>query len=153
MQDKLCDDSIQKEYEERYGRWQKIAIEQLGYALNLFTTLAVAELGFAVKVMIDARERLSCAASFMFHCSLALLLVTIALGLAATITRTLDFRWTRKAIRCLVEHDPVSYKTYSGRADAIGTYTWGLFFLQLATFLATTLLLCISMWIGYGNRI
>ena len=154
MQDELCkdNDAKQKEYEERYGRWQKIAIEQLGYAINLFTTLGVAELGFASKVMMDSKERLPCSASCLFHWSLALLIVSITLGLGGTITRTLDFRWTRKATRCLVEHDP-SYKTYSVRADTIGKWTWWFFFPQLALFFAATVFLCISMWIGYGNRI
>lgn len=144
---------MQKEYEERYARWQKTAIEQLGYALNLFTTLAVAELGFAVKLMVDSKERLSCLASCLFRFSLVLLLVVIAVGLTATVTRTLDFRWTRKATRSLVEHDPANYQKYSDRADMIGKWTWGFFFTQLTLFLVATVLLCVSMWIGYGNRI
>src|ERR1035437_4500895 len=36
---------------EAYLRWQKTAIEQLGYVINLFLTLAVGSLGFAVKLM------------------------------------------------------------------------------------------------------
>ena len=51
------------ELQERYSRWQKIAIDQLSYTLNLLLTLAVAELGFAVKVAIDATRPFPQAAS------------------------------------------------------------------------------------------
>src|SRR6267142_2523482 len=39
---------------DSYLRWQKIAVVQLGYAINLFLTLSGAVLAFAVKAMMES---------------------------------------------------------------------------------------------------
>jgi hypothetical protein len=43
---------------ESFIRWQKFSIEQLGQAINLILTLAIAELAFAIKLIIDAKTNL-----------------------------------------------------------------------------------------------
>jgi len=95
-------DATSDRREERYIRWQKLAIEQLGIVINLFLTFAGAILAFAVKTMMESNEVLPAPASEEFHCSLIALGLSIGFALLGNVTRAFDFRYTRKAIRVLV---------------------------------------------------
>lgn len=72
MDNGLDEERRSKEERDRdsYLRWQKIAVEQLGYAINLYLTLSGAVLAFAVKTMMDSTVPLPACAHWMFHASL-----------------------------------------------------------------------------------
>lgn len=152
----MDNESTKEKQEERdrdsYLRWQKIAIEQLGYVINLFLTLSGAVLAFAVKTMMESRAPLPACAHCMFHTSLLVLGVSIFASLVANITRAADFRYTRRAAharwRSKPEHDDLRDK-----ADNFGKWTWRLFYCQTVAFGLGVALLCLSIWIGYSHQI
>jgi hypothetical protein len=81
----------ERQLREKAAFWQKTALEQLGYVLNLFLTFSVGSLGFAVKIMTEAREPFSADARWRFMWALPILGLSVLLGLLANITRTFDF--------------------------------------------------------------
>jgi hypothetical protein len=139
---------------DSYLRWQKLSVEQLGYVINLFLTFAIAELGFAVKTMMESKSVLPGPARSMFWISIICVLLAIGFALGANLTRAWDFRYTRRAAR--VRWRPKAgedHEKVQKQAACYGKWTWWLFRWQTITFGLGTLFLCLSIWIGYGSRI
>jgi len=137
---------------DSYLRWQKIALEQLGYVINLFLTLSGAVLAFAVKIMMDSKAPLPACVHYMFHASLLVLGISIGSSLAANTTRAMDFRYTRRAAYARWKKEP-DHATLQETADNCGKWTWWLFYCQTGAFGLGVLLLCVSIWIGYSHQI
>src|SRR4051812_5782586 len=79
---------------ESFIRWQKLSIEQLGQTVNLFLTLAIAELAFATKLVIDSKANLPPWAATGFRNSLMAIASATVFGILAILSRTADFRHT-----------------------------------------------------------
>ena len=135
---------------DSYLRWQKLAIVQLGYVVNLFLTLSGAVLAFAVKTMMESKAPLPTGAHCMFHTSLLVLVFSIGASLAANVTRALDFRYTRRAAYARWKDKP-EHDCLQDKANTFGRWTWRLFFWQTGFFGVGVALLCLSIWIGYSH--
>jgi hypothetical protein len=139
-----------RQLRESAAFWQKLALEQLGYVLNLFLTFAVGSIGFAVKIMIEAKEPFLPDARWRFMWALPILGLSVLLGLSANITRTLDFRYTRRAARDNeTRTDHQAWKV----AGVLGKVTWWLFFTQALAFGVGAFLLCYSVLLNYSRKI
>jgi hypothetical protein len=83
---------------ERFVRWQKVAIDQLGYTLNLvFTfTLTIAGLGYCFALLRDKDFNPSPSAKSFLTLSLIALAVAAVSGDLCIVNRLRDFRGTAR---------------------------------------------------------
>ncbi len=146
------EEKLKEKDRESYLRWQQIAITQLGYTINLFLTFSGTTLGFALKILMDSQTPFSGPAHCLFHFSLPLLLLSIASALLANVTRALDFRYTRRAAKERMK-DGKDHDDFHHKADCYGSWTWGLFYIQTASFAVGVVLFATSIWFAYANRI
>jgi hypothetical protein len=138
---------------ESYLRLQRLAVDQLGYTINLLLTFSVGVLAFAVKLMMDSKSPFPASAHWMLHGSSVLMLMCIASGIGANLTRTLDYRYTRRAVRARWKCEPVEQDKYHDKADTCGKWTWRFFPTQAATFVLGVTFLSLSLWIAFGQRV
>src|SRR5437868_2221446 len=77
-----------------FGRWQRIAMDQLGYVLNLFLTFTVAALAYWFTVVKDPRFAPSTLEKCLMIASFIGLAVAAVLGVLCVVNRLRDFRGT-----------------------------------------------------------
>jgi hypothetical protein len=137
---------------DSYLRWQELAITQLGYTINLFFTLAGATLAFGTKILMDSQSAFSGYQHCLFLASFRFLGLSIITALGANVTRALDFRFTRRAARERMK-DGQDHDDLHDKAECLGKWTWGLFYLQTISFGLGIISFSASIWSAYGNRI
>jgi hypothetical protein len=122
-------------------RWRKIAIDQLGYALNLVLTFTIAALGYCFVLLKDKDFSPGSSAKCTLILSISVLALSALCGLTCVIVRLLDFRGTARRAS---NHPDAPSKEYLRILDRA---TVSLFYAQLAAFalgvaaLAATVLL------------
>lgn len=132
---------------DRCQRWRKIAIDQLGYALNLILTFTIATLGYWFVLLKDKDFIPSPSAKCAMLLSLSTLSLSAICGLLCVLNRLSDFRGTAKRA-CKQTGAP----TQDG-LRGLGRRTWGLFYVQLATFALGVAALVITLLITYGRKL
>ncbi len=117
---------MDQEQKERYVRWQNYRINQLTFSINLFLGFAVASLAYAINLKIESSAALNQAVLLwvIYWWS-----ASAVAGSLATLTRLLDFRYTARKIKDSSASDKRIAKT-------LGKVTWGLFWVQVAAYLA-----------------
>lgn len=82
-----------KEYIERSRFWTDKAINQLGYSINLITTIGIGIFGY----LISNSEKLkaTCGSNLFYYISLFLLFLSITFGTLSIFSRLCDFRISR----------------------------------------------------------
>lgn len=134
---------------ERSGsfvRWQAIFIAQLTFAVNITLGLAGASLAFGANLVIKEGFQPSGWTVWMFPGSLAVLLVSMGLGVWCVISRLLDFRTTMEAARRRETGAPeAEIKPLRDRYVRLGNQTWRLFWCQIATFVVGVFLMVSSV--------
>ena len=132
---------------DRFIRWQKIAIDQLSYALNLVFTLTIATLGYWFALLKDKDFTPGCSA----RCAMLLSFLTLALsaicGLACVLTRLRDFRGTAKRARSAPDAPA------QDELRGLGTITWGLFYIQVFSFALGVAAIAIALLLTYGSKL
>jgi hypothetical protein len=138
--------------DDRFQRWQKIAIDQLTYGLNLILVLATATLGYWSSLLRDDKFVLGPSAKCAMLLSLWALALSVGSGLLCVLNRLWDFRGTARRAR---NHPEAPTKD---ELEGLGRVTWWLFYFQWATFavgvvaLGTALLLtCGKNWFEKGE--
>jgi hypothetical protein len=132
---------------DRFQRWQKIAIDQLTYALNLFLVLTVATLGYWFSLLRDEGFTPGAPAKCFMLFSFLTLAVSVICGLICVVCRTWDFKGTARRAR--------------GRDDAptrdelrgLGHLAWGMFYVHLGGFALGVVLLAVALFLTCGGRI
>lgn len=131
---------------DRFQRWQKIAIDQLTYALNLFLALTIAVLGYWFSLLQNAEFMRATAKCFMSS-SLAMLSISAVSGLACVLCRMCNFRGTAQRAR----HAPKARSRQELRQ--LGRWTWCLFYVHVVGFGLGVGLLTIALLYAYGDRL
>lgn len=134
---------------DRYQRWQKIAIDQLGYALNLILTLSVAALGYWFVLLTDHAFIPGSSAKCTMILSLLALGFSAFCGLACVVNRLCDFRGTAKRAR----NDSSPETPTEEYLDGLGRTTWVLFKFHLFAFALGVALLAIALLLTYGGKL
>ena len=132
---------------EARARWKKIAIDQLGYALNLILTFAIAALGYCFVLLKEKNFTPGPSAKCTLLLSLAVLAVSALCGLACVIVRLLDFRGTARRAS---DHPKAPSKKDVRILDRA---TWVLFFVQLAAFALGVIALAATLLLTYGGKL
>lgn len=132
---------------ERFIRWQKIAIDQLGYALNLIFTLAVAGLAYFFSLLRDKTFVPGSSAKCALILGFVALSVAAICGLLCTLNRLRDFRGTAQRA-----HNSQDAPTQDD-LRALGRLTWWLFYVLIASFGVGILALAIALLLTYGGKL
>lgn len=141
---------VGKKKRDSFVRWQKITIDQLGYAVNLILALSTASLGFAVSLIVKKDFALTCGGIIFFFLAILAFLISIALGIWCVINRLCDFRTTAETARRREEYAS-DQELYLLRAKyrKLGERTWTLFWLQIGLFLYGILTFIASVGVLY----
>ena len=88
-----------REYSERNRFWTDVAIKQLGYSINVFTTINISIIGYLVSVK-EKYPKFDICGEFSFELffyllSLLLMIISVGCGFLAVLSRLFDFRITR----------------------------------------------------------
>ena len=133
----------------KFPRWQKIAIDQLGYALNLILTLTVAALGYWFVLLTDKEFIPGPSAKCIMILSLLAFGFSAICGLACIVNRLWDFRGTAQRAR-----DNSSPETPTKAClDRLGQATWVLFYSHVIAFALGVALLAIALLLTYGGKL
>ncbi len=85
-------------YSERYRFWTDKAITQLGYSINLFTTVGIAFLGY----LINGKSKFPQIEVFcgikLYHITVILIFLSVFAGFSAILSRLYDLRITRRIV-------------------------------------------------------
>jgi hypothetical protein len=132
---------------DRCQRWRKIAIDQLGYALNLTLTFAIATLGYCFALLKDRDFAPASSAKCTMILSLLALAFSATCGFTAVVTRLWDFRGTA---RRACDHPAAPTKD---ELRGLGTLTWVLFYVQLGVFVIGVGALALTLLLTYGGKL
>lgn len=132
---------------ERFVRWQKIAIDQLGYALNVILTFAVASLAYCFSLLRDKEFIPPDSAKSALMVAMVAFTFSAIAGLACTLNRLSDFRQTARRAR---DHPD---KLTKAEVDAIGAVTWVIFGSQVFAFAIGAVSLGCALLFTYGNKL
>jgi hypothetical protein len=130
---------------ERFIRWQRLAIDQLGYTLNFTLTLTIASLGYVFSLLKDKDFHPELPARHWLLASLILLEIASASGVACIVNRLHDIQGTARHIRNKVNAPS------SEELQVMGFRTWKLFYLQFGGFLGGIACLAVVMLKTYGS--
>jgi hypothetical protein len=133
--------------DDNFQRWQKILIDQLGYALNLVLTLSVAALAYWFQLLRDSDFKPSSTAKVWMIISFSGLALAAGSGLACVLTRLLDFRGTARRAR----NNPKA--PMKGTLRLLGATTWTFFSGQLASFAVGIIALAVALLVTYGAKL
>lgn len=117
---------------ERFVRWQSRTMEQLSSALSLLSGLSVAGLGFLFSMLREQDFLPTGFYAMLFIFAILAFFVASAIGIAAVITRLLDFRLTAQKVRRDGLEEPLCF--FGTDASGYGKATWRLFWALVISF-------------------
>ena len=132
---------------DKFIRWQKTAINQLGYTLNLVLSFTIATLGYWFLLLKDTGFTPGSSAKCAMILSLSALSLSAILGFICIITRLVNFRGTAKRAHERVDAPPKE------QLDALGTATWVVFYVELGAFAIGVVALAIALLLTFGGKL
>jgi len=139
--------------DDRYNRWQALAIGQLTVAIGFISGAALAGLGAGLSLIKDKHFILPAEWKCVFTLSEILLILTLAVSGAAVVTRMLDFRLTARKVRKDKYPDYKKSLTIFGcDKDDYGRATWGFFWLSCIFLILGMTLLVLSLVATLGDK-
>ncbi len=164
-----------KDQLEKLRRYETTRREQLGAALSMILGLAAAAVGFCVSRIADKDSHFSAPGTYFFLGATLTFIITVGICMLTTWTRLLDFRVTTVILRREMkdmekkkwgenyeelddegenpEEKGKTLKELRDTAHKLGKRTWCLFRVQ-TLFLGTgVVLLSVSLWILYCDRL
>lgn len=136
--------------DNRFNRWQGIAINQLSVAVALISGLSISALALGFSLLKDKEFNPCGAYKVMFMYSLPMLLLAALFGCLVVISRTLDFRLTASDTRKKQQgNGSLPTKIFKLDSSAYGSITWFLFWCSLILLLAGIFALFFSIWNTY----
>lgn len=132
---------------DRCQRWRKIAIDQLGYVLNLTLTFAIATLGYCFALLKDKDFAPGHSAKQTMILAFLALGLSAIFGFACALVRLLDFRGTARRA-C----DHPKKPTQEAMRD-LDNAVWVLFYVQLGAFAMGAVAIGITLTLTYGSKL
>jgi hypothetical protein len=132
---------------DKCQRWRKIAIDQLGYALNLILTFSIAGLGYCFVLLRDKEFILVSSAKCSMILALCMLGISPLFGIFCVLNRLIDFRGTA---RRACEHPDAPTQD---ELRSLGQVTWWSFYIHLVTFALGVLALGITLLLTFGSKL
>jgi hypothetical protein len=139
--------------DDRYIRWQGLAIAQLSVAVALISGLSVSALAIGMTLLQNTDFVPPRTFKAMFAWSFPLLLLAAVSSSSAIVSRLLDFRLTARKVRKDTNANySRSLTMFWLGPEAYGRITWFLFWFSCLAFLAGVALLFASIWGAYVSR-
>jgi hypothetical protein len=132
---------------DRSQRWRKIAIDQLGYLLNLTLSFAIAALGYCFVLLKDRDFTPEHLARQAMMLAIISLVVSAIAGLTCSLNRLWDFRDTARRA-----YGHPNKPTKEAVRD-LGQRTWIMFYFQLGAFGAGVAALATALLLTYGSKL
>jgi hypothetical protein len=132
---------------ERFVRWQRLAIDQLGFTLNFILTLTIAALGYIFALLKDKEFIPSPYARYTMILSLSSLAIAAISGMWCTINRLRDVQGTARKLRKTVGAPS------SRELRVMGKRTWKLFYTQFWTFSLGIASLAVALLLTDGGKL
>jgi hypothetical protein len=129
---------------ERFVRWQANTMAQLSTALSLLLGFSVAALGFLFSLLQDKSFTPVGCYALLYLGALAAFFIASLVGIAAVVTRLLDFRLTATKVRSGSLEEPLTM--FGTSASSYGKATWRLFWVLAVSFFVGVL--CASVAIS-----
>jgi hypothetical protein len=140
--------------DNRYNRWQGLAIAQFSVAIALISGLSVAGLGAGLSLLQNEKFVLDAWTRWAFILSQLLFVIAAFFGCAAVITRVLDFRLTARITRKSQWPEYQRSLTIFGcDSKEYGRATWRLFWVSCVSLALGAVLLITSIGMGYATRL
>ncbi len=143
--------------EERKGsfvRWQAITIGQLTTAINIILGFAGATLAFGTNLLTKESFQPIGWTGWLFLGSLAVLLLSMGLGVWCVINRLRDFRATTRVARKRETGAPeAEIEPLRALYVRLGSRTWAIFWWQIGTFLVGVALMVVSLSASAWNKL
>ncbi len=133
--------------DDKCHRWRKIAIDQLGYSLNLTKTFDIAALAYCFSLLNDKEFVPTGGAKEWMILALVTLGISAVCGIICVINRLNDFRGTARRA-CGHEQKPMKEEL-----RGLGNWTWGLFYAQLVGFGVGVAAVGIALVHTYGSKL
>ena len=108
---------------ERYIRWQEYRMTQLSFTINLFLGFAVASIAYVIKLKLEQKPH----GNIDLELVIFLFGISALLGIFATISKLLDYRFTADKIKS-------SNCINVFIAKHCGKFTWGFFWSQILVY-------------------
>ena len=134
--------------DDRFNRWQGLAITQLSVAVGLISGLSVAGLGAGLALLQKPEFAIAGSFRFVFAASLLLLVIAAFCSCATVLSRLIDFRLTARRVR-----GKPPLKLFGSDPDSFSTCTWRLFWSGCASFFVGASLLVVSVGSVYASRL
>jgi hypothetical protein len=152
MDEELSGNPSTAEAGSRGTRWQQIAIDQLGYALNLILTFTIAALGYCFVLLKDKDFTPGSSAKCTLLLSLSAFAVSAICAMVCVVTRLLDFRGSaRRARTRRARKGPNAPERQTLRI--LGRITWVCFWVQVSTFALGAAALAATLLLTYGGKL
>lgn len=132
---------------DKCQRWRKITIDQLGYALNLTLTFAIAALGYCFALLKDKDFTPTYPANRTLEVSMVSLAACAVFGFLCAIVRLRDFRGSA---RRACDHPQKPTKQEMRDLDNL---VWRLFYAVVVLFGIGVAALAACFVLTYGNKI
>jgi hypothetical protein len=140
--------------DDRYNRWQGLAISQLSVAVALISGLSVSALALGMSLLQSKEFVPPGTFSMAFAWSFPLLLLAAVASSSSVISRLLDFRLTARKVRKKKKPNySLSLTIFWFGPEAYGRITWFLFWVGCLAFLSGVALLFSSIWAAYACRL
>ncbi len=136
---------------ERFVRWQGHTMAQLSTALSLLSGLSVASLGFLFSLSRERSFLPTGCYALLFLVALGAFFIASASGIAAVITRLIDFRLTARKVRKEDIKEPTPF--FGTDASGYSKATWRLFWVLVISFSIAVLSASIAISSVYLRRI
>lgn len=141
-------------HDNRYVRWQGLAMTQLSVAVALISGLSIAGMGAGLSLLQADKFVLVGWWKSIFAFSQVFLIAAVFLSTGAVITRLLDFRLTARSVR---KEEQPSYERspmiFGCGSEAYGRATWRLFWLSCILLALGFLLLCVSIVTAFKDKL
>ena len=135
-------------------RWERTRREQLGTTITLLLGLSSGSLAFCASLLGQKDITFGGTATILYLVGVGAFAVSLVASVAATITRLEDFRATAQIVHKRKSGgDPVGLEKLRRRARCLGSATWVLFYVQLASFFVGALLLLVTLWTIFQKKL
>ncbi|MES2311257.1 MAG: hypothetical protein V4566_03085 [Pseudomonadota bacterium] len=132
--------------DEKFSRWQGLAITQLSVAVALVSGLSVAGLGAGLALLQRPEFAFAGLFKLLFFASQFLLVIAAFCSFATVLSRLIDFRLTARRVR-----GKPPLKLLGSDPDPFSACTWWLFWVGCACFFVGATLLVVSIGSVYAR--